>query len=258
MRGFQSIGELSGFLCRNLEDQDSCKEAHADLCEYDECCFGEYDVDGDTEEWPGEGNECIGGLGQTSWKLFDDDGFPAIQISQSRGSGVIATYEIERIIDVLNVLPAFSFITANYWDGIEEGSESDRPKFYLSDQGSGSYIDHMPLPKDGNPYITWSCKDRGYEVKHRIHLIIREWNTQEEFLLFKDSEGNRGDPDNVGDEGAVCDYYEQDKDNLYQLSDGQCNDAVDVDDWKDHEALGDLLNNLIDGYDYPYPELAYD
>ena len=47
-------------------------------------------------------------------------------------------------------------------------------------------------------FITWSCLDKAKEVKHRIHLLIREWNTQEEFNRFKESNGSRGDSDIVG------------------------------------------------------------
>ena len=61
---------------------------------------------------------------------------------------------------------------------------------------------------EGHPFITWSCLDKAKEVKHRIHLLIREWNTQEEFNRFKESNGSRGDSDIVGLEGSGCDYYE--------------------------------------------------
>ena len=63
----------------------------------------------------------------------------------------------------------------------------------------------------GHPFITWSCLDNAKEVKHRIHLLIREWNTQEEFNRFKESNGSRGDPDTEGIEGSGCDYYEATK-----------------------------------------------
>ena len=58
--------------------------------------------------------------------------------------------------------------------------------------------------------FTWSCLDSAHEVKHRIHLIIREWNTEEEFTKFVDSNGSRGDPNIGGSEGTDCDYYSLD------------------------------------------------
>ena len=93
----------------------------------------------------------------------------------------------------------------------------------------------------GHPFITWACLDNAKEVKHRINLLIREWNTQEEFSSFKESEGSRGDPDTGGLEGSECDYYE--KSNAIF---GSCNDLRDADDF---------------GTDYPvtdYPELKYE
>ena len=75
--------------------------------------------------------------------------------------------------------------------------------------------------------------DSAHEVMHRIHLIIREWNSQEEFLNFRESEGSRGDPDVGGVEGSDCDYYSQNETgNTIQF--GDCNDAFDADDWAEY------------------------
>ena len=94
-----------------------------------------------------------------------------------------------------------------------------------------------PNSPTGHPFITWSCLDNAKETKHRIHLLIREWNTQEEFKDFK--ENGRGDPDTDGNEGDSCEHYES-KHNTFS----RCNDLYDADD----------SDNETD----PYPEIDYE
>ncbi len=237
---------------------ESCKENAEDVCErYNKtnieeeganCCIGDYDLydaenpDGDPERedipWGGDLRQCIGGLGRfaTDEIGYSPDGFPSILIENSK-AGLRKTYSVPAIIDSLVTKykdteserkfhpKQRSFITANYWTGIEDGT--DTPRFYKADPDPPYYgRKHL---QDGYPYITLSCKDQAYEIKHRIHLIIREWNSQEEFRDFKDSQGNNGDSDVVGEAGGDCDYYEQDED--YKLEDRQCNDMQDADDW---------------------------
>ena len=79
----------------------------------------------------------------------------------------------------------------------------------------------------GYPYLTLECLDSNFESLHRVHLIIREWNTKEEFLNFQDSDGRSGDPDLDGEEGGDCPYYEADE--IFGSSD--CNDFSDLDDY---------------------------
>ena len=97
----------------------------------------------------------------------------------------------------------------------------------------------------GHPFITWACLDRGLEVKHRIHLIIREWNTSEEFIKFKESEGRTGDANDSGDEGRSCLYYNPDD---WLVPEPLCNDLEDVEDLDNNE------DELADGY----PHIRYE
>ena len=89
---------------------------------------------------------------------------------------------------------------------------------------------------EGHPFFTWSCLDHGLEVKHRIHLIVREWNTEDEFNAYKESNGSRGTA-NKNNEQDGCSAYESDNWINYE---SECNDLSDVDD---------LGNN--------YPEVGY-
>ena len=240
-----------------------CKQEVRQLCDYvtdnDNCCMGSYEIvraEGtgaptveEQGDWGGDLRNCIGGLARTTNWPLDSNGFPVIQITRSLRSGYRRTYRVPSVYSKYNTLPGFNFITANYWDGIEENT--DQPVFYRSDESPPQ--NHYVLPRFGNPYITWSCKDEGHDVTHRIHLIIREWNTLEEFLVFKESGGNSGDPDVDGDEGIVCDYYAQDQDLLYDAKDDKCNDAWDVDDWqKGTDSRIDIYRRTGDYRSYPY------
>ena len=67
--------------------------------------------------------------------------------------------------------------------------------------------------------------DKGLEVMHRIHLIVREWNTEDEFNAYQESSGSRGTAnENDGQDG--CNAYESDNWINYE---SECNDLPDVD-----------------------------
>ena len=143
-----------------------------------------------------------------------------------------------------------SFITANYWADVEEKNFlGNMPRFYKT-------LTAAQLPHDylqeyniiGYPYLTWACLDKAREVKHRIHVAIREWNTQAEFNSFVESKGGRGDPDLEGVEGSLCDYYEADETGI--LKDTDCNDVWDLDNIESVSAGSGRLYN-------PYPEIIY-
>jgi hypothetical protein len=69
------------------------------------------------------------------------------------------------------------------------------------------------------------------EMKNRIRVYIRDWNTLEEFNRYGTSQGAEGNPDQKGVESVQCDY---------ELSDNvvfdKCNDAQDWDDLLDERA----------------------
>ena len=255
--------ERDGFhYCLNNTDND-CEELLANLCQFNDtenenenCCIGEVLVHDRTKEevtepgessWGGDLRQCIGGLGRIAWDNYTADGLPIFLITKS-DSGIRNKYPIPALIDVLQVknkIISFkdrrpqpvtkhrrnSFVIANHWEGIED--KTNLPKFYKS--VNDDVPQHHAAINDGYPYITLGCEDKGREVKHRIHLIIREWNSQEEFLEFKS--GGTGDPDVAEKEGSDCDYYEQEDDNIDdyyrggEAAGGACNDMVDADDW---------------------------
>ncbi len=256
-------------------DEETCEDTASELCKYnnthsedegENCCIGEYnlyDVEKSTTEpenegisWGGNLRECIGGLGRFAGGEggHTPDGHPSILIENSK-AGLRKTYEIPAIIDSLvtkrkvrKCKDGFhpkkkSFVTANYWTGIEDGT--DTPQFYKPDN---THYDYHPevRPKSGYPYITFACKDQAHEIKHRIHLIIREWNSQEEFRDFKESQGDSGDPDVVGEAGGDCDYYEHEED--YDEENRKCNDMQDVDDW--NATCGEIPDDYFPKVEY--------
>ena len=95
----------------------------------------------------------------------------------------------------------------------------------------------------GYPYFTLECKDSNFEVLHRLHLIIREWNVLDEFGAFQDGGGDSGDPDIEGPEGSDCNYYESD-----EFGDDDCNDLKDLDDF--------IEGRIVTPF-YPYPGADY-
>ena len=187
------------------------------------CCFGEYDsysdggIDGRRKKWGTEGQvdkSCIGGLAREN-KDKNKFGFPTTTVVKTGSRNKTGEFKIKPIDDTVE--EASSLPTANFFKAIEDDKEVDMPKFYTISSGS---------LYNGHPYITVSCLDHAKEVKHRINLLIREWNTQEEFISFK--EGGRGDPDagegGVKNEGSDCEYYEKSR-----MVFGDCNDLEDAD-----------------------------
>ena len=183
--------------------------------------------------------------------------YPIKKIINVEKHGINEDYEVPALIKIYDGnkqenLKLPTFITANYWTDVEDkDSATSIPRFYRTPTQSQLPADHLiSIPLEGHPYLTLSCMNHAYERKHRIHLVIREWNTQQEFKRFVESKGSRGDSDIAGLEGSFCEYYEADEENILQR-DTNCNDFYDADDWnnKEHES-GRTYN--------PYPEIVYD
>ena len=137
-----------------------------------------------------------------------------------------------------------SFINANHWEDAEDKeflSSESKLKVYFSEEPPKPFIKN---DIGSNPYFVWTCMDRAKEVRHRIILMVREWNTQKEYNRFKESLGSSGDPDIAGEEGSLCDYYTSDEKTLFDR-DSLCNDFLDLDDWEE------------ESYGKTYPEVIY-
>ncbi len=237
------------------EDEGSGHDEVQEICSnYDKseqdlgnCCFGEYKVytgrnaePSSQGEWGGNFKECIGGPGRFSWDSHNKTGEPITEVTNTKEDGLKEEYELNALINIYdghkgsNKKPP-SFITANYWE------EAEEKVFLTSESKLKVYFPKAPTEnnftkddKRGNPYFVWTCFDRAKEIKHRIILLIREWNTQKEYNKFKETLGSSGDPDIVGEEGDLCDYYTSDENLLFER-DSYCNDLLDLDDWQTDE-----------------------
>ena len=196
------------------------------------------------EEWGGDIKECIGGPFKSITGSFSF-GYAPLLIDQGNNVEYEIQWPAKIIFPAINgyrsnefkIGPIFSgnirhstAPTANYFTDIEEFPFTEDcincPAFLFPDytkRTQGGFYNLL-----GYPYFTLECLDSDDESKHKIHLTIREWNTKEEFLSFKDTDGGSGDPDFSGTEGNDCNYYESDE----MLSNTACNDYLDLDDYK--------------------------
>ena len=176
------------------------------------CCLGEYTVKntGDTGKWGGDFKECIGGPGRFAWDSYNKDGVPITKVTNTGKNGLKKPYELNALINVYggqrggDVHRAPSFISANFWKDVEDKefiSSESKVKVYFPPKPPEPFREIKE--SRGEPYFVWNCLDRAKEVRHRIILLIQEWNTQEEFNRFKDSLGSSGDPDIAEKEGRA-------------------------------------------------------
>ena len=216
------------------------------------CCFGTYDEVGENEssdnEWGGNLQQCIGGPGRTNWDHYDDRGEPVGTIG-----GILSGNKRDiKISPLISTIAGQSFSTpiANYLDILDQPikdirniEENDLPPF-LRFKIIG---DHVSIPE---PYYNFTCLDGAGEILHRINLLIREWNTYEEFLDFYNSGGedDNADPNvpakgQVGAEGEDCDYETRTLLSSRVQKFDRCNDFLD---FEDVHANQDLLQSLRD------------
>ena len=237
------------------------------------CCFGNYELTSYTqnedgivvptvteEDWGGTLRECIGGPVRLNWETnvsYDGLGeYPVPQIFNTWERGLREQFEIEKPIiwsgdprstgNMAFHLQYTSVGIANYYEGIEDlqwdadGGCAECPEVFKSD------VDSSVGTLVGYPYYTLECLDSNMEAIHRVHFIVREWNTLEEFHEFQDSAGDNGDPNVTGEEGNDCNYYDADE------FENRCNDLLDLDDLTINNFLEDIFGRLSG-----YPQVDY-
>ena len=241
-----------------VESTDRCVEDSNDiekLCPYVHvrnrgkvnCCLGTYRIIGETTEestpWGGDARQCIGGPGRTSWDLYDDNtGFPIHLAEYVLEDGLRRTFNIRNLIDVA-LGGGLSTPIANYMKVLDKPAEdiqSDSislPEFLRSPEEG--------ILPSGSPFYTFTCSDPAGDILQRIRLLIREWNTYEEFMDHYESGGSdeSADPDVEGIEGDDCPYEDR---RLFNNRTGwsECNDYLDLDD-------------ILDRGSDAYPEANY-
>lgn len=233
-----ACGEDDGICQRNC-DRDSaryaqclvssgCLENEEDLCPGEvKCCSGGAKVNGDPWE-PERG--CFGGpalIAEGDIALPYPDFYKDFVRGLPEG-GLKEEFTLPNIIDSNEGLTISSTAIANYHSELDLSSEElrelRRRALPLTLQPNLSYTESSP-----RLFFEFHCLDEGAESLHTILVMIREWNTLEEFWDFYTDGGNdSADPDIEGEEGDECDY-----ENRAVLDDDpeMCNDSFDLDDW---------------------------
>jgi hypothetical protein len=212
-------------------------------CKYDHqlyggpnCCMGTYTltkvITGDrtvtevsTEKWGGDYGSCMGGPGAVDWTTKSSSGFPMPLVYNSDATGLNDIFKGTAPMDP-SKLRSGNYSASNYYGG--GGVSHTHDGFVIARSTTKPYAIDPVDDRDGSPlyvandYFTFECLDDAFEVKHRIRVKVREWNTYSEFLKFGIA-GTAGDPDVGGfEDGVDCDYDVVDTD--------YCNDRGDWDD----------------------------
>lgn len=186
------------------------------------CCYGTYSVisddgTGNTTEtqtdWGGSPLACLGGPAMESQDLTAS-GLPKTDIFYVSGSGINDVYEVESPRDMEK---SSTIYAANYYNSALYDHSTDDPSTTLTDGFPAGISRVRDFVADSEGAYTVSCLDRAFEVKARIQLFVREWNTKDEF-----EEGETGDPDETGVdpiEGQLNDFSDHD-----DMDSGQVND----------------------------------
>lgn len=233
--------------CVNTCDNSTCSEKEDDLCEFNHkvrkaggeteivpCCFGIKNAEGDL--WGGDLKKCIGGAGRTSWNEVGHDPFgrPTDLIELSSEDGYSNTFEIKNIHDATGGLAVSSTPVANYVKDLDVPAE-DAPRAYdRLNRKDGPLKEGLFKPY---PFFTVECLDATKDTVHALHLMIREWNTYEQFYAYYQSGGSQSNnPDVDGEEGGGggndCDYEENRFSSKFRGT-APCNDYKDLDDYYD-------------------------
>jgi hypothetical protein len=230
----------------------TCKYDHQ-VNEGPNCCMGTYTLtknitgtrtvtEVSKEKWGGEYGACMGGPGIVDWDTKRSSGFPAALVYNSDDKGLNNVFKVTGPMDP-GKLRYGNFAVSNYYGGSTINHTHNG--FVLARSTAKPYAIDPVDDRDGsylepaNEYFKFECLDDAFEVKHRIRVRVREWNTYSEFLKFA-AAGSAGDPDVGGvEDGVDCDYNIDDTD--------FCNDRADWDDFLNVQD-GDL-SDPSDTYD---------
>ncbi|MGI9548554.1 MAG: hypothetical protein ACR2M7_01035 [Bdellovibrionales bacterium] len=216
-------------------DKTKCATEIEDLCRYNytisgesvSCCYGTYRNASDESdgEWAGTSGleQCLGGPGRTSWDHKDNFGFPATLIQPVSEFGVRGYFDVKNLLEATNGRPYSTAPIANYLKALDQDPED------LRDTKRSDLPDFLQIKRNApSPFFEVKCIDSAGEILHQLQLMVREWNTHEEFLNFYNAGGSEdADPDVSGVEGEDCDYEQR---ATFNEENGSCNDAVDLND----------------------------
>lgn len=233
--------ETLELLCPNdCGDESRCHEEEERLCltdgtEAPRCCYGGEKTDGSI--WIPE-EACFGGPGPFVRGGFSD--FKKPHLLDVDDLGLKQTISFESLVNInLNRFNSH----ANYLKILDRDpsstsvQRSDLPKFLQNTLDSDdarndeiSFYKYTP-----RLFFQFRCLDSSSEVIHELLLMIREWNTFEEYWNFSSVGGNDdSDPDVTGYEGDECEYETR---GAIGDTDEECNDVGDMDDIEDYPMI---------------------
>lgn len=167
------------------------------------------------QEWGGRAGDCIDGPAK-SLMPSNSAGYPKSLVYHTKQAAFQQEFAMTSTMDSEG---RGNYYTANYFDPADHPTNGVPMAFSEIDYtGFGATYGIIPAT---NPYYEFSCLDKAFELKSRLRLMIREWNTEAQFDL-----GATGDPEASGAEGAPFTGY----------------DNNDFADW------ADLLDNAATSY----------
>jgi hypothetical protein len=194
------------------------------------CCFGNYSITKNVTTpsttlsqvingtWGGDLKSCIGGAGRTNWTAYSKIGEPVTLVEKVQ-YGKVGEYKINAPVD--SIVTPSNITIANYFnptihthDGFISARSTTKPYFIDPvDDRSGSLIN------SGNDSYTFECLDEAFQLKHRISVKVREWDTYPDYLTYISTAGVTAIPDRgstsepggcLGIEGPCNDQYDSD------------------------------------------------
>ena len=216
------------------EEEDLCPAAYTVIQDNDEgapgCCYGGVKSDGSA--WLPD-IRCFGGPGLIAeMEGYTREEFRADQTLISPRGGLRRTITLpappgdNKLSDRESGYTSVSSPFANYLKSL------DRSPDELSRVNRDTLPDFLRkawnYPYTPKLFFEFTCKDRAGETLHKILMMIREWNTYEEFREFYNEGGDdSADPDVEGTEGDECSYEDF---NTLEGEIEECNDLLDFDD----------------------------
>ena len=236
----------------------TCYEQEDDLCPGGDgdpiCCYGgEREATG--ESWRPE-RECFGGPGLVASRFSEGNRFLLRHIQDSPDHGFRQTLSLKNLLSFSDRIPT-SVLHSNYLENLDQSTDN------LENLSRGDLPDFLKRSDSGFPYaprlfFDFSCYDAAGERLHQIFLMIREWNTVEEFEAFYFASGNPddGDPDVEGSEGRECEY--EDRISVNEDYTNHCNDLLDFDDLSSCDThLYPVLCQYVTQDNNLYPRFPY-
>ncbi len=152
--------------------------------------------------WNGKNSNCLAGPAmQTApyeiQKVNKTNGYPQIMYYNVLLSGINNAY---RVVPPISMDWSDNTYVANYFSSADHGGGSNVPMAFRSVTSSTA-----PATQ---PYYQFTCLDNHEEVKARIRIMVRDWNSAAEYAL-----GALGNPDAGGSEtnfgsGPINDYLD--------------------------------------------------